>query len=397
MVYSTSTDSFFDIICIYPQSGTSHIEQLLDCYRQFNECEVSSIYSRTSVIKQTILISSPGNPNFYKGRSELLKCAGDFFEILPPTSVIAQTPEKRSLLVELTILKGLQSDEVTHKKNDESSWILIERQDMKILVASGFSEDKAENEMLGQSNAAFRKVEAILAEENFEFSDVIRQWNYIEQITREVNHNNAISQNYQVFNDVRSKYYSRAAFKNGFPAATGIGTEFGGVTIDIIAAKVSGSPMIVPIKSPVQLDAYSYTEKVLAENNSMKDFCRTTPKFERAKILVTPEAGVIFVSGTAAIKGQLSTSEMSVENQAEITIQNILSLISPENLLKHGIKTSKKAEMCNLRVYVKHMKDIRAVKHICLRHFPKTPGIYVVADICRPELLVEIEGQAVVK
>ncbi len=397
MVYSILTESLFNTICIYPQSGETLAEQLANCYEQFTENHISKVYSKSSIVKQTILISSLSNPDFYQSRSELLKSAGDFFEIIPTTSVISQTPEKGSLLLELTIIKDLKTAEISFRKNDESSWFIIEKEGIKILIASGFGQDSGENNILDQSDTAFRKLNTILGEEDFEFSDIIRQWNYIEQITDTVIHKDEKSQNYQVFNDVRSRYYSQSVFKNGFPAATGIGTEFGGVTIDIIAAKFDDRYSVVPVKSPVQLDAYSYSKKVLAENHSMNDFSRTTPKFERAKILETPGSDVIFISGTAAIKGQMSSNEISVEQQTEMTIQNILSLISAGNLLRNGLRTSQKAEMLNLRVYVKHKKDMNQVKEICQKHFPETPCIYVAADICRPELLVEIEGQAVVK
>ena len=47
-----------------------------------------------------------------------------------------------------------------------------------------------------------------------------------------------------------------------------------------------------------------------------------------------------------------------------------------------------------LRVYVKHSKDIEAVKEYMERHYPTVTKHYLIADVCRPELLVEIEGIA---
>lgn len=128
----------------------------------------------------------------------------------------------------------------------------------------------------------------------------------------------------------------------------------------------------------------------------MSDFCRTTPKFEHAKIFITPDNTWVFISGTAAIVGQASIPQLSVDQQTEMTIQNIRSLISPENLQKHGIIPGKEAILNHLRVYVKYKNDIQQVKDICLKYFPHLPIAYAVADICRPELLVEIEGQAVI-
>ena len=162
----------------------------------------------------------------------------------------------------------------------------------------------------------------------------------------------------------------------------------------MIAAQFEDEKSVIAIKSPVQLDAFLYSKDVLAENNAMPEFSKTTPKFERAKILNTPESQLIFISGTAAIIGQISTSKLSAEQQTEMTIQNILRLISSENLFKHGIESAEDATISYLRVYVKHSKDMVQVKNIWLKHFPLLPILYVVADICRAEMLVEIEGQA---
>jgi enamine deaminase RidA (YjgF/YER057c/UK114 family) len=107
-----------------------------------------------------------------------------------------------------------------------------------------------------------------------------------------------------------------------------------------------------------------------------------------------PDCKCIFVSGTAAIKGQQSISLTSIEEQTELTIQNIQSLLSVENLQKQGIKSNSSAILYQLRVYVKIPTDIQKAKAVCLKYFPLLSIIYLVADICRPELLVEIEGQA---
>ena len=170
--------------------------------------------------------------------------------------------------------------------------------------------------------------------------------------------------------------------------------DFGGIIIDVIAARFGDDSSVIAVKSPVQVDAYVYSKEVLADNHAMHDFCRTTPKFERAKIIATPENKWIFVSGTAAISGQTSDSQSSAGHQTEMTIQNIERLVSAENLQKHGIITSEKASFNFLRVYVKQREDMQQVKEICDRNYPNIPILYVVADICRPELLVEIEGQA---
>jgi hypothetical protein len=47
-----------------------------------------------------------------------------------------------------------------------------------------------------------------------------------------------------------------------------------------------------------------------------------------------------------------------------------------------------------LRVYVKRKNDVAAVKDYMDTHYPAAKKHYLVADVCRSELLVEIEGIA---
>jgi hypothetical protein len=47
-----------------------------------------------------------------------------------------------------------------------------------------------------------------------------------------------------------------------------------------------------------------------------------------------------------------------------------------------------------LRVYVKEEKYFQDVKAICTKYYPDIPILYLVSDICRDQLLVEIEGVA---
>jgi enamine deaminase RidA (YjgF/YER057c/UK114 family) len=395
MAFSSPTEIILKNLYISPRKGGSLNEQISDCYNQFEESPDLKIYPKSLIVKQTIFLTVSNNSEYFQSKQKLFACAKDFFELVPPTSIVTQSPENGSLSLELTLIEGLKPEETELRKNASSSWIRISRGNTKMIIATGFGNDAETGNILQQSATAFTQIQNILNAEEMEFSDIVRQWNYIEQITRNVNQNNTISQHYQIFNDIRSKFYQQASFVNGFPSATGIGMNCGGIIIDIIAVNNTIENSIVAIKSPVQLDAYTYSKEVLAENNTITDFCRTTPKFERAKILVYPDNKLIFISGTAAIKGQVSIPVISVEQQTEMTIQNILSLISRENLKKHGIQTSIEASICNLRVYVKFRKDVRKAKGICEKYFPGIPALFVIADICRPELLVEIEGQAV--
>lgn len=395
MANPDSSELIFLNLCFSPQYGATLSEKLADCYRQFSESNPEIAFSKNLIAKQTIFISAQNKSEYYQNKQNILAFATYYFGVLPPTSILSQSPDNESIVLEIVYLQGAKPDEITIKRNEIASWSLFQRDGLKLVFAAGLCMDSESDDILNHSIDSFTKVQNILTEEGMIFSDIIRQWNYIEQITEHVGQNGKVSQHYQIFNDVRSKYYRHADFVNGYPAATGIGMDFGGISIDFIAAKSENQSSVIGIKSPVQVDAYNYTDAVLNENCTMNDFCRTTPKFERAKVFLTSENKWIFISGTAAILGQDSADQNSVEYQTEMTIQNIQQLISCKNLQQHGINTADEPTISYLRVYVKFKKDMLAVKQICSRYFEGIPVAYVVADICRPELLVEIEGQAI--
>ena len=52
------------------------------------------------------------------------------------------------------------------------------------------------------------------------------------------------------------------------------------------------------------------------------------------------------------------------------------------------------ADLALARVYIKRQEDYERTRAVCRRRLGELPTIYAVADVCRPELLVEIEGIA---
>jgi hypothetical protein len=263
-------------------------------------------------------------------------------------------------------------------------YVLISDHKYKYIVAAGIQFQDLNAGIEEQSLYSFKLMQSILQNEGFDFSNVIRQWNYIEQIIGSTNG----SQHYQVFNDVRSNFYAQSVFSNGYPAATGIGMKSGGVNIDFIA---TNNPNVTAVKNPVQIDAHQYSKDFLGENNSSNLKHKTTPKFERAKMIQFDSGLEIFVSGTASIQGQVSQAIDDVFTQTLITLENINKLIIPGNLYLQNKNAISSPSF--LRVYVKKqdfLSDVkRAIETTVYKH---VPILFVIADICRPELLVEIEG-----
>lgn len=288
---------------------------------------------------------------------------------IPLVSCVAQKPSEGRLTAEV-LLTG--EDTVAEAHED---YILISSGDSEGLLTQGihfpYSGDTGE-----QSVKVFGRISKILGKEGFLVSDIVRQWNYIDHITAV---NNGV-QNYQLFNDARSRFYSGADWSNGYPAATGIGCDTGGVMVVVYAVKgFTGANR--PVDNPLQIPAHKYSENVLA---SGREGGRTTPKFERGRVL----GDTVFVSGTAAIKGESSDFSVDARVQAEGAIDVVEHLVAPENISEdcEGFRFE------TMRVYVRRSEDIDAVREVFQSHYPDVPVHFLIADICRPELLLELEG-----
>ncbi len=237
----------------------------------------------------------------------------------------------------------------------------------------------------GQAEQIFSRMSEILAAEDIAVDDIVRQWNYIERIT-------ALSpqgQHYQLFNDARSAFYAGCKWSNGYPAATGIGAQWGGVVV-IFDALRNSSAYSRPVDNPLQISAHSYSQKVLI--NSIEKH-KTTPKFERARYMCGHKP-MAYISGTAAIRGEESCREGLAE-QARLTMENIDHLTGVENLKQSGVADAQRLEYCAMRAYLKDNKNWSEAKAWLKENYPAVDMLYLWADICREELLIEIEGFAV--
>lgn len=231
---------------------------------------------------------------------------------------------------------------------------------------------------------AFSGLEELLLHTGFSMGNIVRQWNYIEDILGY----EGPFQHYQLFNEARTKFYSDQFRERGYPAGTGIGTSGGGIMIEYIAVSDTGTET-APIDNPEQVPAYQYQQDLL--KGEPVDRIKSTPKFERGRYLSAAGKEVIFVSGTAAIRGQHVVYPENPDLQTLYTIDNIEQLINKDNLGKNGMGTGN-FTFNYLRVYLKDRNDYPVVSKYCHEKYGNVPAVWIEADICRDELMVEIEG-----
>ena len=294
----------------------------------------------------------------------------------PLTSYIAQKTSHGGVTVEATYIADSNAT-VEHHRN----YKLITINGCTELITGGIVPRFDGGSTFEQSTDIFEGIAKMLACNGYKPSDIYRQWNYIPGITVL----NDGSQNYQEFNDARSIFYATADWSNGYPAATGIGTSVGGVVVEICAIKGEQCANL-PIDNPLQIAAHNYSQQVLDGKVIEQLSEKTTPKFERARLL----GNTILISGTAAIKGERSNYSTDAVKQAAETMEIMDRLTSKDNIPVENNGSTYDL----LRVYVKRENDIPAVRDYMQSHYPAALKHYLVADVCRPELLIEIEGVA---
>ena len=328
-------------------------------------------------ILRITLFGAPNDNEEYVNERDYFErsCAEYFGERCPMLGYVAQAPLRYTLAAEVMSI----AREDAHRVVRCGDYITIGDEIISAGIYAPLGQDIGQ-----QSEHIFARVAQILDAEGVTAADIVRQWNYIERIT----HMSEEGQHYQLFNDARSRFYDACSWRNGYPAATGIGTQAGGVTVLFDAVRGSDS-CSKAVDNPLQISAHAYSQQVLINNTQAH---KTTPKFERARYVQGADS-MVYISGTAAIRGEESCRENVVE-QTRLTMENIDYLISEQNLVNSGVMVPEKMTYASLRAYLKHRSDLSSVVEWMDSNYPAVDVLYLWADICREELLIEIEGIA---
>ncbi|HZX71827.1 MAG TPA: pteridine-dependent deoxygenase [Rhodanobacter sp.] len=196
---------------------------------------------------------------------------------------------------------------------------------------------------------------------------VLRIWNYMGAI----NHGADDAERYKLFCEGRAVGMG-GFFADGFPAATAIGHRSAEPRLQVylLACDQPGGR----VENPRQVSAWRYP----------RQYGRTSPSFARAMIL--PARDALAISGTAAVVGHASAHRDDLDAQLEETLTNLAALLASADMAA-GFDTHSP-----LKVYLRHGADAPRVRETLSRRLPGVPVVLLHGDICRRELLVEIDG-----
>lgn len=204
-----------------------------------------------------------------------------------------------------------------------------------------------------------------------------RVWNYMADITGDQQG----LERYRWFNLGRHDAYAAlgAVAAAQMPAASALGwTGPGPLSIAFLAGRRPPRP----IENPRQVSAFQYPD----------DYGPRPPLFARAALAESGRHEWLLVSGTASIVGHQTMHAGDVVAQCEETARNLHAVLDEAN---RATRTAgHRADALSHRVYVRHAADFSVVRRALERCLGGAELTLVQADVCRPDLLVEVESVA---
>jgi enamine deaminase RidA (YjgF/YER057c/UK114 family) len=229
----------------------------------------------------------------------------------------------------------------------------------------------------GQVREMFDRAEGILRRNGASYKDVARTWLYLSDILDW----------YPEFNKARSEKYGEFGIMPGpgdarllLPASTGIGADTpsaAAASMDLLAVlgrEVDETAPVRKLSNREQLDAFRYGAA-----------------FSRGAVMMEDDVKLIQVSGTAAIDEHgISLHRGDIRSQINCTFDRIETLLGQEGA---GL-----GDVAAATVFVKRPEYASIFRDMAKdRGLEIFPAVCVVADVCREELLFEIDAEAVVR
>jgi enamine deaminase RidA (YjgF/YER057c/UK114 family) len=220
------------------------------------------------------------------------------------------------------------------------------------------------------------RAEGILRQNGASYKDVARTWLYLSEI----------SDWYTDFNNTRSEKYGEFGIMPGhgdtrllLPASTGIGANTpsgAAASMDLLAVVENGgtTSLVRKLTNRKQLDAFRYGAA-----------------FSRGAVIEEDDVSLIQISGTAAIDEHgVSLYPGDIRSQIDCTFDKIGTLLSQEGAELRDIAAA--TVFVKSPEYASLFWDMAAERGLAA-----FPAVCVVADVCREELLFEIDAEAVVR
>lgn len=251
-------------------------------------------------------------------------------------------------------------------------------------IANGRHMDAAQ--LRESTDQAYQAIFAAIGERH-----LIRVWNFIPDLLDPIG---GWPQRYLVFNagrhDAFSKHFNGIDdFPRIVPTASGVGTSSDDLEIYGLAADQAGKALA----NPRQIDSFRYSQ----------EYGWPPPCFARATAVAWPDTpkGRLLVGGTAAVRGEVTVFEGRLESQAEETFKNLAAVVAAGlraqdlDCEDRSVRRDLLARYRHVRAYYTLPNSRDEIAASTAQAFPYAEQIELArAELCRDDLLIEIEGWA---
>ncbi|MCP5267939.1 MAG: hypothetical protein H6943_02755 [Zoogloeaceae bacterium] len=229
---------------------------------------------------------------------------------------------------------------------------------------------------------AYRRIFRLLDAEGY--PELWRVWNYLADINVDADQPDGLER-YRQFNIGRQEAFlaSGRLTSGKVPAACALGVRSGPLSIAFMAGREPAKPL----ENPRQISAWDYPDH----------YGPRAPTFSRGALASFPGQELLFISGTASILGHQTVHVGDVAAQVHEAMANIAAVLGEANRVAKTDTEQRPYALADLsyRVYVRHAEDFATVRSSLLQSVGAAAEVvYVQADICRADLLVEIEATA---
>jgi chorismate lyase/3-hydroxybenzoate synthase len=208
------------------------------------------------------------------------------------------------------------------------------------------------------------------------YPHLLRAWNYFPHINLESDG----LERYQRFCAGRHQALAEglAGFPKTLPAGTAVGTMSGPLKIHFLAARQPGTH----VENPRQVSAYEYP----------LIYGPRSPSFARASLRPSISGSHLLIAGTASVVGHVSVHIGDPHKQTLEIMHNLNALLTHTEQL-HGITRGQWYGQALFKVYIRHPEHVAMIRDILQEQLPShTQVLYLQGDMCRSELLLEVEG-----
>ena len=245
--------------------------------------------------------------------------------------------------------------------------------DGEILFGHLLIDEESAGDLASAARDGYTRILALI--DRLDYRHLVRLWNYFPRINAEAER----LERYRAFCVGRYEAFEASGLEeHRLAAASAIGTHAPGVLLYFLAGREPG----VPIENPRQVSAYRYPKR----------YSPRRPLFSRAMLKRWNGSTHLYVSGTASVVGHRTYHVGNTIEQLGETARNIEAIVARAREVQ-PVALDSAAGLTQVKIYLRNAEDLFRVQPEVDRLFsPNLPRVYLHADICRADLLLEMDA-----